>query len=52
MLPLSEYRWKTRANLAPTTFNPELKPLYDAHVAGKPLLEPIEVAMRFILGLP
>jgi hypothetical protein len=52
MMPLSEYRWKTRANLAPTIRNPELKPLYDAHVAGKPILEPIDVAMTFLVGLP
>jgi len=49
---LSELRWKERADLHATDPHPTLETLYDKHVAEKPLLEPIEVATQFVLGLP
>jgi hypothetical protein len=48
----SELRWKQRGDLRATQSHPKLEPLYDKHVVEKHLLEPIEVATQFILGLP
>jgi hypothetical protein len=47
----SDLRWMPRDRLNASRPHPHLAPFYDQHVAGKPVLQPIDVGAAFILGL-
>jgi hypothetical protein len=50
--PVTDMRWKPRRKLKRTKRDKRLKRMYDRHVRGKPVIDPIDVAVTFILSVP